>query len=281
MDHVCWFQHGCFAIWINSSIDKKFNLRPLKKNGSRQVVCPSWTRNDFYLKVGAEHCSLSGPNSCPPHQIDSCLVWDRYSWPRLWPVGCLKTLLDHPVPLKPSLCQGPVTHFPTMIWKISGQIHSCPTALLHAVAVLFVPGGHLGPQSRLSLITMITWQYCSHWPTAQLNHPDCVYPWPIRVVVSWSTLVWMNQFNIEMHLPDDPEPWLALTAWHAVLSKDSLELPMIQQLKSGEGWGRCVTRVHSDWPILYGVHSDWSVYKLLAILTVPLVVSNWNGLWLL
>lgn len=89
-------------------------------------------------------CSLSGQKLLPCHVITF--------YPFVYPdspvsclrslllvtsvvIVCLKTLVVQPVSLKPCFYEGPVTHFPTMIWKVSGQILSWP--LLHAVAEWF------------------------------------------------------------------------------------------------------------------------------------------------
>lgn len=105
------------------------------------MVCLSWTGNGFYLKVGAAWVDKnSSPAMLSPStplftQIHQCLVWDLCCWSPLWSIVCLKTLVVQPVSLKPCFYEGPVTHFPTMIWKVSGQILSWP--LLHAVAEWF------------------------------------------------------------------------------------------------------------------------------------------------
>ena len=148
-------------------------------------------------------------------QTHSCHMWDPHSRPPLWPVDCLKNLLDQSVPLKPSLCQGPMTCFPTTIWKPSGQICNCLMALLHAVVILFVPAGHwvrILPNHHDHKIVFFFHMIVLITLTPLPNRPDCVYPWQSGVVVSWSTLVWMNQFKYWNASAADPEPWVALIA---------------------------------------------------------------------
>lgn len=174
MDQLYWFWHGYLKIRVSSSVDKKIQSTVPLKNAGRWVVCLSWTGNGFYLKVG-----VAWVDQTPPlpyyHLPPLCLPRFTSVLSEISVVGhlcglvCLKTLMVQPVPLEPPFYQGPVTYFPTMIWKISGQIHSWP--LFHAVAEWFICFCWTLMSTVMNVMPLWPpqspwphWWYWSHWP---------------------------------------------------------------------------------------------------------------------